>query len=228
VIAGSAYAMPVGSSAIKPASEAVNPIEKTAVYIVEGNRYCFYFEGWHGPGWYRCGFAFRRGLGWGGVYGWHSWRYGPADRRFGSSVTIREDRRHHDGVRGEVRGSATIRERATMRERRGEREGVRGEIRGRTTVREGRDHREGIRGEARGSTTIRERATVRGREGTTARGESQFRSETTGRGGSSAGVSGRSEIRGSGTSGGSAKGGATVSPGGGASGGTAHKDSDQR
>ena len=27
------------------------------VYVHEGRRYCFYFEGWHGPGWYRCGFA---------------------------------------------------------------------------------------------------------------------------------------------------------------------------
>src|SRR5689334_8296085 len=24
------------------------------VYVHEGRRYCFYFDGWHGPGWYRC------------------------------------------------------------------------------------------------------------------------------------------------------------------------------
>jgi hypothetical protein len=57
------------------------------VYVHDGHRYCFYFNGWHGPGWYRCGFAFRRGLGWGGVYGWNSWSYGPYERRFGG--------RHH-------------------------------------------------------------------------------------------------------------------------------------
>jgi len=51
------------------------------VYTHEGRRYCFYFEGWHGPGWYRCGFAWRRGIGWGGVYGWNSWSYGPWERR---------------------------------------------------------------------------------------------------------------------------------------------------
>jgi hypothetical protein len=34
------------------------------------SRYCFYFNGWQGPGWYRCGFAWRRNLGWGGEYGW--------------------------------------------------------------------------------------------------------------------------------------------------------------
>src|SRR5262245_32450023 len=51
------------------------------VFVHEGRRYCFYFDGWHGPGWYRCGFAWRRGLGWGGVYGWNSWTYGPWERR---------------------------------------------------------------------------------------------------------------------------------------------------
>lgn len=60
-------------------------VEQVAVrvYVHEGNRYCFYFNGWHGPGWYRCGFAFRRGLGWGGVYGWNDWNYGPYERRYG-------------------------------------------------------------------------------------------------------------------------------------------------
>ena len=53
------------------------------VYVHEGQRYCFYFNGWHGQGWYRCGFAFRRGAGWGGVYGWNSWNYAPYERRFG-------------------------------------------------------------------------------------------------------------------------------------------------
>jgi hypothetical protein len=51
------------------------------VYVHEGRRYCFYFDGWHGPGWYRCGFAWREGIGWGGVYGWNSWSYGPYERR---------------------------------------------------------------------------------------------------------------------------------------------------
>jgi len=57
------------------------------VFVHDGHRYCFYFDGWHGPGWYRCGYAFRRGLGWGGVYGWNSWTYGPYERRYGG--------RHH-------------------------------------------------------------------------------------------------------------------------------------
>ncbi|HET7384942.1 MAG TPA: hypothetical protein VFJ59_20475, partial [Pseudolabrys sp.] len=54
---------------VKPALDATDVIQKAAVYIVEGRPYCFYFDGWHGAGWYRCGFAHRRNLGWGGEYG---------------------------------------------------------------------------------------------------------------------------------------------------------------
>ena len=38
-----------------------------------GHRYCWYFDGWRGPGWYWCGYRWRRGLGWGGGEGWHGW-----------------------------------------------------------------------------------------------------------------------------------------------------------
>jgi hypothetical protein len=81
------------------------------VYVHEGHRFCFYFDGWHGPGWYRCGFAFRRGLGWGGVYGWNDWSYGPYERRFGS--------RHHgerigvDTDRRRINGRVDTRTRST-------------------------------------------------------------------------------------------------------------------
>src|SRR5215510_15242851 len=67
------------------------------VFVHAGQRYCFYFDGWHGPGWYRCGFAWRRGLGWGGVYGWNDWSYAPYERRFGG--------RHHGQRIGVESGS---------------------------------------------------------------------------------------------------------------------------
>src|SRR5258708_92267 len=35
-------------------------------YYFGGRQFCWYPAGWHGPGWYWCGYAFRRGLGWGG------------------------------------------------------------------------------------------------------------------------------------------------------------------
>ena len=44
-----------------------------AQYRWHGQDYCFYPGGWHGPGWYRCGWQHRRGRGWGGPMGWHRW-----------------------------------------------------------------------------------------------------------------------------------------------------------
>ncbi|MDB5425527.1 MAG: hypothetical protein JWQ29_2943, partial [Phenylobacterium sp.] len=39
-----------------------------------GNRqYCWYDSAWSGPGWYRCGYNQRNGLGWGGPRGWNGW-----------------------------------------------------------------------------------------------------------------------------------------------------------
>jgi hypothetical protein len=50
-------------------------IEK-AQFIFGGQNYCWYDDGWRGPGWYWCGYANRSGLGWGGGVGWHGWRRG--------------------------------------------------------------------------------------------------------------------------------------------------------
>jgi hypothetical protein len=42
----------------------------------QGRRYCWYDDGWQGPGFYWCGYAKRHGLGWGGGAGWHGWQQG--------------------------------------------------------------------------------------------------------------------------------------------------------
>jgi hypothetical protein len=47
-----------------------------AQYLFGGRNYCFYDSGWHGPGFYWCGYAFRRGYGWGGPEGFHGWSRG--------------------------------------------------------------------------------------------------------------------------------------------------------
>jgi hypothetical protein len=47
---------------------------ETVQFIWNGRRYCWYPGGWRGPGWYWCGYAWRRGFGWGGPAGWHGWR----------------------------------------------------------------------------------------------------------------------------------------------------------
>ncbi len=47
-----------------------------APFIWGGRNYCWYPGGWHGPGWYWCGYGARRGYGWGGGEGWHGWHHG--------------------------------------------------------------------------------------------------------------------------------------------------------
>src|ERR1700684_4291535 len=48
------------------------PIEHVP-YVYGGENYCWYDNGWRGPGYYYCGYAFRTGLGWGGGIGWNNW-----------------------------------------------------------------------------------------------------------------------------------------------------------
>ena len=87
------------------------------VYVHEGRRYCFYFEGWQGPGWYRCGFAWRRGLGWGGVYGWNSWSYGPYERRHHHQGNWQDHRRGDriGGESGSTRSKSSVETRTRTR-----------------------------------------------------------------------------------------------------------------
>ncbi len=78
-----------------------------AQYVYGGAPYCWYGNGWRGPGWYRCGFAFRTGYGWGGGYGWNNWRGGYR----GGAAVYRGGvyRRGAVGYRGGYRGGAVVR-----------------------------------------------------------------------------------------------------------------------
>src|SRR5690349_9738854 len=99
---GSAGAATLGAAgSVRAAVDSIALTDHVAVYVFEGRRYCFYPDGWHGPGWYRCGFRTRVGIGWGGPVGWHGWA--------------------SPGFRGgTVSGSTTfrggVRERSTVRE----------------------------------------------------------------------------------------------------------------
>jgi hypothetical protein len=44
-----------------------------AQFVWGGRQFCWYPGGWNGPGWYWCGHAWRRGVGWGGPVGWRGW-----------------------------------------------------------------------------------------------------------------------------------------------------------
>ncbi len=45
-----------------------------------GRNFCWSDGGWRGPGYYWCGYARRRGYGWGGGYGWRGGGYGHGGR----------------------------------------------------------------------------------------------------------------------------------------------------
>jgi hypothetical protein len=57
------------------ASDAV-AITENVQYFFGGRNYCFYDDGWNGPGWYWCGYRYRRGFGYGGGHGFHGWGRG--------------------------------------------------------------------------------------------------------------------------------------------------------
>ena len=63
-----------------------SPIEKVQYFSFDDQDYCWYDDGWNGPGWYWCGYELDQGAGWGGAYGWNGW---------GGGHTI-----HHHGRRG--------------------------------------------------------------------------------------------------------------------------------
>jgi hypothetical protein len=50
----------------------IAPVED-AVFIQGGIAYCWYPNGWRGAGFYRCGWQWRTGVGWGGAWGWNGW-----------------------------------------------------------------------------------------------------------------------------------------------------------
>src|SRR3954453_3268984 len=68
-----AEAMQVGDpSGIRGAAEELN-LTDNVQYYYGGRRYCWYDDGWNGPGWYWCGRYLSPGIGWGGGYGYRGW-----------------------------------------------------------------------------------------------------------------------------------------------------------
>jgi hypothetical protein len=86
---------PAGAIPAAPA----NALEEVQ-YRWRGRSYCFYPDGWNGPGWYQCGLRHRRGMGWGGPMGWRGWdaprgrmyRERPGERRMEREMDRRRDR----------------------------------------------------------------------------------------------------------------------------------------
>ncbi len=76
-IMGAGAAPMVGPAALRGAADSLNMVER-AQFIWLGRNYCWYDDGWNGPGWYWCDQYLTPGIGWGGGYGWHHWRGGHA------------------------------------------------------------------------------------------------------------------------------------------------------
>ena len=73
-VGASASAMPFNRG-VGEAADRVSAVEKTQ-FVYLGRNYCWYPDGWHGPGFYWCGYAWRSGFGWGGPIGWRGWYHG--------------------------------------------------------------------------------------------------------------------------------------------------------
>ena len=62
-------------AAIRTAADSFKMTENVQ-FFWSGHNYCWYDDGWNGPGWYWCDMYLQSGIGWGGGYGWHHWRGG--------------------------------------------------------------------------------------------------------------------------------------------------------
>ena len=60
-----------------------SPAQRVQYYSFDDANYCWYDDGWNGPGWYWCGDEWYSGYGWGGPYGWNGWGGGYLIRRHG-------------------------------------------------------------------------------------------------------------------------------------------------
>jgi hypothetical protein len=70
-LAGSAQAAMGGAL---PTTQ-ILPVENAQFFFL-GHNFCWYDDGWQGPGWYWCNYAWNNGYGWGGGEGWHGWNHG--------------------------------------------------------------------------------------------------------------------------------------------------------
>ena len=59
-----------GAGGVGSAVRRASLVRPAQYYQFEGQNYCWYAQGWQGPGWYVCGEEWDSGVGWGGPGGW--------------------------------------------------------------------------------------------------------------------------------------------------------------
>lgn len=100
-VAAAALAAGAGQVSAQPAIGA-DPLFQPAaigVYFFGGHRFCWYDNAWNGPGWYWCGYPWRRGIGWGGGWGWRGWVGGHPHGWYRGRGWHGGDHGDHDGGR---------------------------------------------------------------------------------------------------------------------------------
>src|SRR5665647_982820 len=96
VVSGNAGAASMSApAAMRTAADSLKLTENVQ-FFWSGHNYCWYDDGWNGPGWYWCDMYLQSGSGWGGGYGWHHWRGG-------------HPRSHYQGSGGDRGGKAITR-----------------------------------------------------------------------------------------------------------------------
>ncbi len=69
---GSTANATIAATGMSPAADRLTLVDQVQ-FVYGGHRHCWYQDGWHGPGWYWCGYRLRRGFGWGGEEGFRGW-----------------------------------------------------------------------------------------------------------------------------------------------------------
>src|SRR5215831_11293977 len=104
-------AAPISPQGFKAAAGDQSVIDHVQ-YRYAGREYCWYDDGWRGPGFYWCGYRLRVGLGWGGPAGWHGWRAAGGERgRVGVQERGRvgvQEQRGRVGAQGGAQGNARV------------------------------------------------------------------------------------------------------------------------
>ena len=94
------------------------PVTRVQYDVSDAGDFCWYDQGWRGPGWYLCGDEWDAGVGWGGPYGWNGW--GGHRRRhhrwhnFGGARPATPIRRIHDAGRPTARSGSPPRHAQTV------------------------------------------------------------------------------------------------------------------
>jgi len=64
----------VATTGPSTAAEGLNVVDQVQ-FVFGGRQHCWYEDGWHGPGWYWCGYRLRHGRGWAGGEGFRGWKH---------------------------------------------------------------------------------------------------------------------------------------------------------